>query len=129
MIKSPLNCPSDFRTVAATKDELIFQLSSVRSFTINENTRAIYITHKYYEQAEFVLYRINIWNPSTPPIFIINCADLSRTLLCELAQLKKTDPPIFDRIVTAIQSLMEGINERYYHVSGIAYKTAWRFDP
>ena len=118
------------RTTAAIFDELVYQLSSASSFTIDENTGHIHITHKYYDRAEIVLYRINIWNPSTPPVFIINCSDISPVLQKELEQLKRSDPRLFDRVVTdTIQALMEGINERYYHVSGVAYKISWRFDP
>ena len=107
------------RTTAAIFDELVYQLSSASSFTIDENTGHIHITHKYYDIAEIVLYRINIWNPSTRPV-----------LQKELEQLKRSDPRLFDRVVTdTIQALMEGINERYYHVSGVAYKISWRFDP
>ena len=114
----------------AIVDELTYQLSSACAFTIDENTKQIHILHKYYDQAEFVLYRINIWNFSKPPVFVINCADISQVLQNELEQLKESNFRLFDRVVTeAIQSLMEAINDRYYHVSGIAYKISWRFDP
>lgn len=119
----------DLWTITYTRDELIFQLSSSNEYAIDK-TKQIHITHKYIDRAEFVLYRINIWDPSKPPIFIINCSDITLTLQKELEQLKKTDPQLFDRVVTdAIQSLMEGINERYYHISSVAYKISWRFDP
>ena len=63
-------------------------------------------------------------------IFVINTSDLSPTLCNELEQLKRLDPRGFDELVTeSIQSLMEGVNKRYYHVSGVAYKISWRFDP
>jgi len=118
------------RSKSAITDELTYQLSSTCSFTVNENNNHIHITHKYYDHAEFVLYRINIWNPSTPPVFIINTSDLTKPLQYGLEQLKRHSPEHFDKAVTeAIQSLMEGINERYYHVSGVAYKITWRFDP
>lgn len=61
-------------TTAAVKDELTFQLSSVCSFKIDENTQEIHITHKYYDRADFVLYRINVYKP--PPVFIINLSDI-----------------------------------------------------
>jgi hypothetical protein len=116
-------------SLSYTKDELTFQLSSANEFTIDKNNSHIHITHKYYDRAEFVLYRINTWNPSNPPVFIINCADLSQVLQNELKQLKESNIGLFDRVVTdAIQSLMEAINQRYYHISNIAYKITWRFD-
>ena len=50
---------------------------------------------------------------------MINCSDLKEQLLNELEQLKHCDPRLFDKTVTeAIQSLMESVNQRYYHVSG-----------
>src|SRR5262245_11736833 len=50
-------------TTAAIQDELTFQLSSTSSFKINEKTQAIHITHKYYDRAAFILYRINLYRP------------------------------------------------------------------
>ena len=114
-------------TTAAVKDELIFQLSSAISFKIDENTQAIHITHKYYDQADFVLHRINVYKP--PAVFIVNLSDITPKLRSELWQLYEDSPETFDRIVTdAVQSILESINERYYHVSNIAYKVRWRFD-
>ena len=97
--------------------------------TIYEITKDghIIIDHKYYAQAEYVLYRVSIWKPS--PVFVINCSDLKKQLLNELEQLKHCDPRLFDKTVTeAIQSLMESVNQRYYHVSGAAFKVLWRFE-
>jgi hypothetical protein len=130
LVSSPLNDDNSSFSAAALVDELRYQLSFANSFTIDENTSQIRITHKYYDRAEFVLYRTNIWNPSNPPVFVINCSDLSQVLRNELEQLKESNFELFDRVVTdAILSLMEGINERYYHVSDVAYKISWRFDP
>ncbi len=110
------------------------QLSSKVTITINTD-KVTGLTHlhtkqKYYERAEFVLYRINIWNPCTPPVFIINISDLTKQLQYELEQLKLLSSEQFDRVVTEVlQSIMEGVNQRYYHISNIAYKISWRFDP
>lgn len=115
-------------TTAAIQDELTFQLSSVCSFKIDENTQAIHITHKYYDRADFVLYRINVYNP--PPLFIINRSDLTPKLQSNLEQLYKSCRYTFDRLVTAaVQWIFESVNKRYYHVSNIAYKVCWRFEP
>jgi hypothetical protein len=84
-----------------------------------------------------VLYRINLYDLSaidinadeSKGIFVINTSDLSSTLCDELERLKESDPKGFDELVTeSVQTLMKGINERYYHVSGVAYKISWRFD-
>jgi hypothetical protein len=115
-------------TTAAIKDELTFQLSSSCSFNIDEKRQAIRITHKYYDQAEFVLYRLNLYKP--PAVFIINRSDLTPKLQNELEQQYKSCPNTFDRLVTeAVQAILESINQRYYHVSSIAYKVCWRFEP
>jgi hypothetical protein len=114
-------------STAAIKDELTFQLSSACSLKIDENAQ-VYITHKYYDRADFVLYRINVYNP--PPIFVINRSDITPKLQIHLEQLHKSSPDTFDRLVTdAVQSILEGVNKRYYHVSNIAYKVCWRFEP
>ena len=114
-------------TTAAVKDELTFQLSSACSFKDDEKTRVIHITHKYYDRTDFVLYRINVYKP--PPDFIINLSDITAKLQSQLEQVYKSSPKMFDRLVTeAVQSILESINQRYYHVSNIAYKVRWRFE-
>jgi hypothetical protein len=111
---------------AAIRDELAFQLGSAATREIT-NDEHIRIDHKYYARAEYVLYRISIWKIS--PVFVINCSDLSQQLQEELEKLKKNDTGLFDKTVTeAIQSLMESVNQRYYHVSGVAFKVSWRFE-
>jgi hypothetical protein len=122
-------------TTAAVKDELTYQLSSAAKYNIKQDkdTGAWYIedhlTCKYHDRAEFVLARINIWNASRPPVFVIDTSDLSLRLRNELDILKETSPIQFERIVTeAVQTLMEGINQRYYHIAGLPYKVTWRFE-
>jgi len=121
------NISDEVWTTAAITDELTFQLSSSCSFKIDEKRQAIRITHKYYDQAEFVLYRLNLYKP--PAVFIINRSDLTPKLQNELEQQYKSCPNTFDRLVTeAVQAILESINQRYYHVSSIAYKVCWRFE-
>jgi hypothetical protein len=122
---SELVCP--VLSNAAIRDELAFQLGSAVTCDITDNGM-ISIDHKYSILANYVLYRMCIW--ISPPVFVINTSDLSQLLYRELEQLKKCDPKGFDRTVTeAVQLLMEGMNERYYHISGVAYKFIWRFEP
>jgi hypothetical protein len=123
-------------TTAAVKDELTYQLSLVAKYNLKQDkvTGAWYIEdhliHKYHDRAEFVLARINIWNTSRPPVFVINASDLSVRLQNELEILKETSPIQLERIVTdAAQTLMEGINQRYYHIACLPYKVTWRFEP
>ncbi|MGB0028837.1 MAG: hypothetical protein WBP64_18575, partial [Nitrososphaeraceae archaeon] len=111
---------------AALRDKLVHELGSVVTHEIKDGS--IVIRRKYFITAEHVLYRLNIW--SSKPLFIINTSNLSQSLRAELEQLKITDPIRFDKTITeAIESLMTGLNERYYLVSNIAYKVKWRFDP
>jgi hypothetical protein len=123
------HCSLEPWTLAYTKDEFTYQLSSASSFKVNEDTGQIHITHKYYDKAEWCLYRINGWNPKTPPVYIINTSDLTPKLQNELEQLRKSSPKLFDKVVTeSVQSIMESINQRYYHISNVAFKVTWRFE-
>jgi len=117
--------------IQALKDELVYQLSS----RIRMNWHTLEISHKYHERAKSVLYIINLYNLSaidvraaqSKGIFVINTHDLLSPLRNELEQLKRSDPRGFDEIVTeAIQTLLGGINERYYHIAGLPYKVTWR---
>lgn len=94
--------------------------------------------NKYHEKAKSVLYRINLYDFSAVDIatcnsggiFVINTSDLSPTLYDELEQLKSSDPRAFDELVTeSVQTLLEGVNKRYYHVAGLPYRVIWRFEP
>jgi hypothetical protein len=100
------------------------------------NLKTLDIIDKYHEQAKSVLYRINLYDFSaidiaadeSKGIFVINTSDLSPTLYNELEQLRGSDPKAFDEVVTeAVQTILEGINKRYYHIAGLPYKVTWRF--
>lgn len=119
---------------SALKDELVFQLSS----RVKMNWYTLEISNKYHKMAKSVLYRINLYDLSavditvdeSEGIFVINISDLSRALRNELEQLKSSDPKGFDELVTeAVQTILEGINKRYYHIAGLPYKVTWRFEP
>ncbi len=94
------NGNDNLRSKAALKDELVYQLSSKTEidwnrllnelrFEIKIDWDALETHQKYHERAEFVLYRINTWNPAKPPVFVINTADLTSSLRSELEQLPK----------------------------------------
>jgi hypothetical protein len=127
-MKSSQSCCSyDFWTVAATKDELAFQLSSANSFLINRSNNEIHITHKYYDQAQYLLFRLNLHDP--PPFFIINLSDLSSRLRAELRLVHKSSFKLLDEVVTyAIERILESVDGRYYHVNVLFGKTRWRFE-
>jgi|GEM_PF-4729397 len=108
-------------------DELTYRLGLKKSFYIEHETGTIRISHKYYDQAEWVLPRLNICEP--PPEFVIYVSDLTRELKTELSNLRST-PETLDRVVTgAITGILESVNCRYYHISGVATRIRWRFDP
>jgi hypothetical protein len=121
-------CPYEPWSTNYIKDELTFQLSSTKSSLIDEKNRDIPTINKYHDHAEFVLYRINLYKPS--PEFLINRSDLTSRLKNELERLYKSSPKLFEQIVTeSVQTILEGVNQRYYHVNGIPYKVTWRFVP
>ena len=117
---------------SALKDELVYQLSS----RVKMNWDTLEFSNKYHKMAKSVLYRINLYDLSavdttadeSKGIFVINTSDLSLTLCNELEQLKRSDPKAFDEVVTeAVQTILEGINKRYYYIAGLPYKITWRF--
>ncbi len=91
------------------RDELAFQLGSTMIYHITDNG-VISIDHKYSILANYVLYRMCIW--TSPPVFVINTSDLSRSLCHELEQFKKCDPKGFDRTVTGADTVADGRHER-----------------
>ncbi|HEY7108572.1 MAG TPA: hypothetical protein VH415_04010 [Nitrososphaeraceae archaeon] len=117
----------------ALKDELIYQLSSSAKMDL----KTFEMIDKYHEQAKTVLYRINLYDLSTvdiastdsKAIFVIHTSDITKVLYAELEEVKRSDPRGFDELVTeAVQTILEGINKRYYHIAGLPYKITWRFE-
>jgi hypothetical protein len=118
---------------AALKDELTYQLSS----TATMDLKTFEIVDKYHERAKSVLYRINLYDlhaidiasDRSTGLFVINTSDITKALYSELDQLRRSDPRGFDEVVTeALQTILEGINKRYYHIAGLPYKVTWRFE-
>jgi hypothetical protein len=112
-------------TTAALEDELAFCLCSVKLYF--KDTKEIHIIHKYYDQAESMIYRINVWQP--PPVFVINLSDLTPKLKNELENLLVTPETLNRVVIHAICRIFENIDERYYHLSGIMNRIKWRFEP
>ena len=94
---------------AAIRDELAFQLGSTMIYHITDNG-VISIDHKYSILANYVLYRMCIW--TSPPVFVINTSDLSRSLCHELEQFKKCDPKGFDQNCYRSCTVADGRHER-----------------
>jgi hypothetical protein len=96
-------------TTAAIEDELVKQLHCKR---------------KYLEQAERLIYRINIFNPL--PVFVISERDISRALANALDGLGSIT--MKSVITHAVRRLYESVDFDYYHTSGIYGKVKWGFD-
>jgi hypothetical protein len=114
-------------TTAALQDELTFCLCSVNLYVIREDAKEIHISHKYYDQAESMIYRINEWQPL--PVFVINISDLIPKLKKELENLLVTPETLNRVVIHVICRIFENIDERYYHLSGIMNRIKWRFEP
>ena len=117
----------EFWTTNRLIDKLVNRLGSKNIYNINEDSKEIRITHKYYDQAEWVLYHINIHKPA--PQFVINLSDLSRKLKEEISSLRSTPTTLNEVITAAVRRILEAVNPEYYHVNGIHGKVKWRFDP
>ena len=113
-------------TPEALEDDLTFLLSSKNEAEIiydeNENPH-ILIYHPYLNQAEGLLYKININDPL--PEFVIWEEDIPPGLVQALKQLASV---AMKRVITnAVCRLYESINLVYYHTNGIHGKIRWRF--
>jgi hypothetical protein len=103
-------------TSAKIAEDLAFLLCTIFSATVDEKTGDILIAHRYYDQAEKILYRIPVWKP--PPPFLIDLFDLTKKIKQELKDLRKSDPRIFESVVKkAVEIIFENINAKYYHLS------------
>jgi hypothetical protein len=114
------------RTPAALKDELIRLLSSKCTAEIveqDDGSQWIYIFHPYLQQAEHLLYKINIYKPL--PQFVIWLEDIPNGLAQELKSLGKV---MMKRVITdAVRRVYESVDPDYYYKNGIHGKVKWRF--
>lgn len=117
----------EFWTKEKLIDELVLCLGSASSYDINEATKKIYITHKYYDQAEWYIYRINVYKPT--PQFIINLSDLTNRIKKEIVSLRSTPTTLNEVMTTAVRRIVESVNPEYYHLNGIYGKIRWRLEP
>jgi hypothetical protein len=114
-------------SLSKIEDELLLHLSTYAEAEIL-NKNKILIRHPYQEEAEFILYRINLAKPI--PVFIIFESLLPKRIRQELIDLKKFDINEFNRTVTnVLKRLYEAIDYEYFHISGISGKIYWRFLP
>lgn len=113
-------------TTAALEDELTCLLSSKNQYEIllgEDGTGHIHVFHPYLNQAEGLLYKINIYRPL--PEFVIWVNDIPLGLALALERLGNV---AMKRIITnAVRRLYESVNPEYYHKNGIHGKVKWRF--
>jgi hypothetical protein len=117
----------DFWTLEKIVDELVYRLGSINSYVINNVTKHISISHKYYDQAEWLIYRINVWRPI--PEFIINKSDLTHRLKKEIADLRSTPTTLNEVMTEVVRRILEAVDSRYYRVSSIYGNVRWRIEP
>jgi hypothetical protein len=109
--------PINFMEAALT-DELTYRISSHNACHIEEDEEGktyIRLYHLYLEQAEVMLYRINVYDPL--PEFVIYTDDIPRWLDDSLSGLDETSRK---RIVTeAVRRIYESVDPEYFHTNGI----------
>ena len=113
-------------TPAALEDELTFLLSSKTECDVILDENGEWYIHPFYpyiNQAEGLLYKINIYDPI--PSFVIWQSDIPDGLVHALTRLGKI---AMKRIITnAVRRLYESVDPEYYHVNGIHGKIRWKF--
>lgn len=113
-------------TEAALKDQLVDLLLGKNECEIllDEVKREhILVFHPYINQAEGLLYKINIYDPL--PEFVIWESDIPMGLAIELERLGKV---AMKRVITeAVRTIYETVDPEYYHKNGIHGNVKWRF--
>lgn len=113
-------------TLSALEDELVRLLSSkciaeVVEQEEGDGSQWIYIFHPYLQQAEHLLYKINVYQPL--PKFVITPEDIPEGLAKELEELGKVE---MNKVITnAVRRLYESVDFDYYHTNGIYGKVKW----
>jgi hypothetical protein len=113
-------------TAAALVDVLIFYLLSKNDCEILKDEIGhdqILVYNPYLNQAEGLLYKINLYDPL--PEFVIWESDIPYDLALELSRLGHVT---MKRVITdAVRRIYESVDPEYYHTNGIHGKVKWRF--
>jgi hypothetical protein len=111
-------------TLAAIEDELVYTLYSVITLFLNHNN-IFPIRQKYIEQAENILYHINLFQPV--PVFVINISDIPGSLRKELERITSSEKR---KVITgAVARILEDLDPRYFRISGVRRNIEWRIEP
>jgi hypothetical protein len=111
-------------TLAALTDELTRQLSSKNDCELYEDedgTLSMYIFRPYLNQAEGLIYRINVYE--RPPEFVIWEEDIPENLQKALQDIGKFATK---KVITeVVRRLYESVDYDYFHTNGLYSKTPW----
>jgi hypothetical protein len=115
-------------TTDALEDEICYVLLSKTEFDfvidgINGDW-SIHLFHPYINQAEGLIYRINISDPI--PEFVIWQEDIPAGLVSALRLLGQAK--MKQVITNVVRTIYESVDPKYYHKNGIHGKVKWRFD-
>jgi hypothetical protein len=115
-------------TPSKLEDELVLLLSSKNDAQVVEDDEIdgqiqICFHHPYLNQAEGLIYKINIYYPL--PEFVIWTEDIPEGLVRALKSLGKV---MMKHVITdAIRRIYESVDPEYFHTNGIYGKVRWRF--
>ncbi|MGH9982638.1 MAG: hypothetical protein ACRD8W_01630 [Nitrososphaeraceae archaeon] len=116
------NDRDELYSTAALEDKLVSTISSYNTSEVIE--KVLYIKWHYLDQAEALIYRINVYDPL--PEFVIFTEDIPDRLSQELNSLEKVTTK---KIITnAVRRIYESVDPEYFHTNGIHGKVRWRFD-
>jgi hypothetical protein len=103
-------------TTAKIIDQFQTDLARAHKYVVNAEFGHTLIVAKYYEMAEYLMFRIPVYRPIPP--FQIDVRDLSPNLKRELAGLKRLDTSMFWRVTKmAVACIFENLNFDYFHRS------------
>jgi hypothetical protein len=117
-------------TPAALEDKITATLLSKKTAEVVQEKdcdegwyNRIYIFHPYQQQAEHLLYKINVYDPT--PEFVIWIEDIPEGLTRQLNRLGKV---MMKHIITdVVRRIYESVDPEYYYINGIHGKVKWRF--
>ncbi len=110
---------------AGLEDALVGSLSSCNTFYLEEtrnHQQTICIKWSYLEQAETLLYKINLYHPL--PEFVIYIEDIPQVIQQEINHLNEIT--VKKTFTNVVRRIYESVNPDYFHISGIYGKVKWK---
>jgi hypothetical protein len=115
---------------AGLEDALVGSLSSCNTSYLDEDKNGDHLQHtisikwSYLEQAEDLLYKINLYDPL--PEFVIYIEDIPVAVREEIKHLDEIT--IKKTFTNAVRRIYESVNADYFHTAGIYGKVKWKLD-